>query len=558
VKAKKFDGVPFLGTGYVGTDLDGVRHFHRRSDVFGGKEWLKEQFVSVTPAGVVKELDASEIWRLQRLPHKSNRGMREIYARANEPEAVMPGRYYLLGSGVGRDNDGRIYIQDSHRPGVSILWPKQEKPGDVLRVTESHSVNRLIQDTNGGIWAENENRSAPWSRNAGSNMLYRWDGKTFQETPVKAAPMSHWTARPAPPPSFYWANTIYQSYITGEDGSLIVVRTRTKYAPKEEQAADRGFGGVPANIAGDWYRSEVWRHLNGKWIGPVEPSKLIKDERAQLVKSLTSPSVEASTVALRSDGVRLWSALDWKVIVYNGDGVALTATIPDVPVADADGVPPVMIANWAKLGDGKMLLAIGSDLARTFIASIDNGKLKLDRLAFPDAKKGAASKPVLHRFDDGTVLMWLITQAQNGHSPVRTTNVYEFREGAWVARNDIHSPIGISKEGVLWCPPSQPRTLADRKKERMVIYRVKGTATQRFEYEADEIQRGFTVPPKNSTVIYTNECGLICVEEPKKEGDKPIVRSRVVAVAMTDLPGVIDRNGVILFVRHLGKLFEAH
>ncbi len=186
-----------------------------------------------------KQHDLSKHVGLVGLPHAAVNGRHVVFGKLGDPAPVLPSGD---GEFIGADRDGRFYFSRGstvkrYQRGVVVtaVWPKHEKPGDILRVEkEKLVVARVVTDDVGKMWAE------PVSGGA----LLQWHGGKWIDTPVQ--PLFHpvWTARPASPWSQWTWNSGRLFRLHGKNGSVLVVRIRDVYQMDEPPKDDERFRGA--------------------------------------------------------------------------------------------------------------------------------------------------------------------------------------------------------------------------------------------------------------------------------------------------------------------------
>lgn len=583
-KADPFAGLPLTELEYRGTDLDGVRYFR----------WLDRNnpdmprwqvapnyppYLMVSPGRKVTALTREQGERVAGQPwdYRSTTGTRRMFARFDSPLAVLP---FDAGYAVGRDKDGRIYLHtgstahSTHR--LWVLWPEEERPGDVLRTTAYPAAQPTAyreRETYDGLFADAAGTAFARPQYI-PDAVMAWDGKAgkWAGTPIKPLPLATWTARPAPPPEHQWANFRWVGHTTGADGRTVFVRAKTQYVPeKEVQNPFRERAVLPKpDPDAPFYLYEAWTHKDGAWSDAHPPAELLKAKRKELIAGLTGSHTPLGPLPVISDGKRLWYALDWKVSAVDADGSVHTADLPKPDVTDPDNprlkfAPPFLLAAFVKLDGRSLLLAVAGPQTRTYRLTFRSVRPagvrveELDPLPLPFA--------VLHKAPDGAVLAWADNHARAHPLPLdgrpRPAGkadfraVYQFADGKWAVKEKIAQPAAVAPDGTLWCPPYQPHDDPDARLGRPVLYRVSGATAERFAWPQDEWQVGFVKPAAGSTLIAVPHGGLGCVE-PAKDGGKPTLRVRYTSTQLHLDPRrpAVTASGHLLLPTTWGRLFD--
>jgi hypothetical protein len=357
----------------------------------------------------------------------------------------------------------------------------------------------------------------------------------------------------------------------GTDGRTLFARVKTKYVPEKEVGDPLRERTVLPKVDVDapFYQYEMWTHLDGAWGVARTPGELIQAKRKDLIAGMATIGTPLGPVPVISSGTRLWYAIDWKVHTLDADGVVHSADLPKPAVKESETprqkfAPPLMLAAFAKLDDKSFVLAVAGPETKTYKVHFWGGKpmgVRVEELAplpLPFA--------VVHRAADGTVMAWADNHARgypllpDGQPPAAKGDLralYRLRDGKWEAVANAAQPLGIAPDGTLWCPPYQPHDDTDARIGKAVLHRVSGEKAERFVWERDEWQIGFSKPSPGSTVLVLPLVGLGCVE-PAKDGAKPTLRVRYVG-PLTQLEQrrpVVTASGHLLLPTEWGRLFD--
>lgn len=510
------------------TGTDGTLYLpaHRRTD----------GLTAVSAKGAVSHI-AYPDWLNGPHPQAPRHGRSVVFGALGEkPPALPSGDGHFLGA----DRDGRYYfVRGNDGPHfykgavVTVVWPKHEKPGDVLRVEkEKIPMTRGVRDDAGKIWAEP----------AYGGALYQWHGGKWLETPV--APLYHpvWTARPASPWNEWTWNAGHLFRLHGKGGNLLVVRVRDVYQldepPNGEFApprpiVDRTFPhpapapGVPGAGEKPKYWLEAFLFHGGKWSGPLDIKKLFADHAAALLSDFPTASGGAAYFALANDGTRLWAAFDGKVVTAAKDGKVTESEWPrEKPKR------PLPFVALGAFADKTVVLAGESGDAHQLVWA--DGKVTASKFALPT---GAIRTPVSltqwRLAADGT--FWLWTADPQGHR----AQVWHFREGKWTEAKGVGSPLYEDADGGIVCLP-EPRWAY-----RHHLLVVKGAETKELLFPREEWQLGFTDVPKDARPWAVGDA-LLYVDA---SGARPVVRWRLLSggsVAGSTAPAVTDGKGTVL------------
>lgn len=510
-KANPFAGLPLGELKYNGTDFDGVRYFHPPH--------------AVGPDRTVTTLTAGELDRATRLA------------------LDVPTRRVL-----GRDKDGRVYVVRGggmhHELRTWVLWPAKEAADPRLTLTaypkrqdRPTAYADLFADARGLAFARPVNET---------DHLLAWDGKAedWVGTPIRPLPMAHWTARPAPPPEYRWANLRRLGHTAGTDGRTVFVRLKTRYAPEKDAEGPRGGlrsgrpGGAEATDDGPpFYQYEAWTHRDGSWSDPYPPADLFKLKRKELIEGMAVSHTPPGPVPVISHGGRLWYAIDWTVYAMAPDGSVQSAALPKpTPATVADPTrdkptPPVMLAAFAKADDRSLVLTVSGQETKTFL--VQHRAVKPAGVRVEELAPLPASFAVVHKTPDGPVLAWADLRAEarwdqhlpGGRSPTDPRAVYRLRDGKWHQVPDVAPPVAAAADGTVWLPPHAPGLDADAKAGKTVLFRVRGDKPERFVWASDEWEYGAVRASPSGAWLALPRVGLAWVE-PGAGGAKPTLRVR--------------------------------
>ncbi len=542
-----FADLPMFAIKYLGTDLDGNRYLSRPYAAHDGAKLHEATLVRVSPQGkitllegfgLVKKGKAMASDSILKQPQVMTDPLLPILARPGDLRMLYPetGNYDCL----GRDMDGRIWFKVHYgHLGSHCLWPAKEKDGDLLRL-EPHGGNaRGMLLAGGEAWTAFET-------------VTRWDGKKWvDDDPFPAFKRAQWVNRGGPPANYYIANFRSQSATPTGDGGLIAWRVTTKYegtaserfAPKEEEPKK-----VDPKAPTFVFRLAL--RADHRWGKPDEPLAVLKAKARDLVKAMATDRAEPAAVAVAGDGARLWVAFDGKLhaIEANGDTTTVELAKPPEPTAGAGGyqqdqlLPMLLTTTVLPLGENRALVATS---AGSWVATFRTTKvrdIKLEKLA------GGVPKNL---FRDNTGAVW-------GWSSLE--ELLKFDGEKFTPLKAARGPMAFTDDGVLWCYAPLTIKLPPGNKRPVSLVRVCGDSIEPFTWKADEIEVGFTKPPKGSAVVWPSEHGLLCVEAQAKPGERPVLRKRAYSESMggsgVGPPFVVTGTGEILFGSHWGKLFE--
>jgi hypothetical protein len=509
---------------YVGTDLDGLLHFFVRG-LPPDKEmpYLRGGRLVMSPKGESRFLGRRETERAMRLPvGPSDANRRCIFGRlGDDPPPVPCGPT----EAICRDRLGRVYFRRPSQ-GVGVVWPKFERPGDVVRFQfDPLMICPAFQTPDGTIWGE-PYRQDGWSFPAEREVpLYRWESHAWAETPVKIPPYPP-SPGLGPPPWRAWAHQqglslpggdmvlaivvrdIYQDMHTEAKGELLDGQDATK------RREERGPGGEPK-----WY--EGWLYREGKWAGPAKLDWLIQQHWQAMAAAYNRPTHRSDWFAIQGDSKgRIWVVYDSGVSVIGRDGTKQWA-IPERPKLSAPWY------NLCPLPDGRMLLA-EPHIVR--VLSVKDGGIVAE--TFP--KSPVSWDQAFFVAQDKTV--WL---TQGRGAAVRT---WRLRGDRWEARDDLADLLFDEADGSLWFLPSW---LATVKKPNERGYRVvKGDETKVFPWPA-EYELGDLTPASDGRLLVM--CRYWVVELSK--ADDPLQRSITKARVADWMPSgrpFVSKDGSIL------------
>jgi hypothetical protein len=423
---KIYDVIPPTGSYYDGVDLDGCYHFRcqKRANVW--------KYALIPPRGEARLLSPAEAERLRQLPRGRYENGSRIFGRMDEVPHAIPG---ALREAICRDREGRIYFRAGN--GVNVLWPKCERPGDVIHWrADPRGVQPLFQTADGVVWGrsgEEENQA-----------LVRWEDGRWTDTPVKPMPHPPWGARMAAP----WKASS-PLYLPGRDNTVLAVVMRDIYQDLQAEHKDLDHWSImrmapPKTGERKW--PEAWLYSGGKWSGPAKLPALFAKHGRALAAAYSEPAREAAWFALQGDGQgRLWVAYDTRVLAVDGDDVKEWAC------PDAAGDP----ATWfslCRLPDGRMLLvqfsAQPKGVANSLRAlSFKDGKILAEDFPEPPgfaASYGSAPPTAFVARDKS---LWLTRFP-------RPTQVWRFHLGQWEPRKDLAQLLYEEADGSLWFTPA--------------------------------------------------------------------------------------------------------
>ena len=518
------------------TGIDGTLYLN-------GARGFKGGWVTVSPKGesgfaTRKELDDG------RPPVARVNGRNVIFAKFGDPLPILSSGG---GGFIGADRDGRYYFRAAERKGaegvVTAVWPKHEKPGDVMRLEkEKIAVTRVVKDEVGKIWAEQE---------YGGGLL-QWHGGKWIDTPVQPLFHPNWTARPASPWNDWTWNSAHLFRLHAKNGSVLVVRIRDTY-----QLEDPPGGGrvpprpirdpnfphpappppVPAGAEKPKYWLEAWLFRGGKWSGPTEVGKLFATESAALLADFPTTAGEMSFFAYVNDGTRLWAAFDGKVLTADKAGKVIETAWPREKPKN-----PLPYAMLSKMADGKVLLTEYGD-GHTLSLSPE-GKVAAEVFKMPGIYPARHPREWVVRWKlakDNTLWYWTANVGGGG------ALMWHYREGKWTEKKGVGVPIHEDADGNSWCLP-EPRYAW---KFQLLV--VNGTETKELTFAPDDQPLGFTTVPKGAAMWALGD-RLYCLDT-TGPGGKPVMRWRVLSESVFGYtPVVIDTKGTVLLGGFRGEV----
>ncbi|MCI0459882.1 MAG: hypothetical protein L0Z62_23270 [Gemmataceae bacterium] len=514
--------------GYAWIDLDGVRYFNVEGLAAPGKEYPgRLQMVAVSPTGAARVLTAREKERFQSLFHGLYENAGRAFGRLSDKPSPVP---VQPGEAICRDREGRVYFR--HHPGIGVVWPKYEKPGDVLRVERAATaVRRVFQDSAGGIWGQTEYEPVA---------LRRWSGKGWEDTPVKIPPHPPWTARRGPP----WLSWTQPRahFITGRGGMVLAVVVRDVYQDAFAKEPEKLKGWQAILQAGQarlqpgapehWL--EGWLLREGQWLGPLKLENLVGRERLALANHFTEPSRRGAAFALQGDGKgRVWLARDGKVFVHDGDGVA-EWTVP----GKKSGHEPAL--SLCLLPDGRMLCASPAKLGYQLHAlTAKGGRITAEPFAAPKWPDYVSQwqAPGLLVSKGGDLFLWL------GLSSGSRELVWVRRGGQWVERKDLGRPL-FEQDGAVWCLPGEGHQHGHKDRGYRIV---RGDKTITFPWPNAYSFGELTVGP-DGKVYAACDYWLVALERaPDEPAGRRIGRAQILGRYLGPGPAFRDSAGNFAF-----------
>lgn len=490
---------------------------------------------AISPKGDVSLTEYKD-WYERRLLQARLHGRYVVFGALGEKPLALP-----AGDGefIGADRDGRHYFvrggEDRHyhkKAVVTVVWPKHEKPGELLHVEkEKMPMTRVVKDDAGKIWAEPDYGGG----------LFQWHGGKWLETPV--APLYHpaWTARPASPWNEWTWNASHLFRLHGKGGSVLAVRVRDVYQQDEPPTpdgspprpiVDRAFPhpapapGVPAAGEKPKYWLEAFLFSGGKWVGPLDVKKLLADHAATLLTDFPTTSGNAGFFAFANDGARLWAAFDGKVLTAAKDGKVTESEWPrEKPKR------PLPFVTLCTFADKKVVLA--GEYGDAHELKLADGKVAASKYTLPTGVvRNAVSVTNWRLAKDGT--FWLWTAGLDG----TRAQVWHFREEKWAEQKGVGSPLYEDADGGLVCL-AEPRWAY-----RHHLMVVRGAETKELLFPREEWQFGFTDVPKDAHLWAVGDA-LLFVDA---SGAKPVVRWRLLSGGFVPgfVPAVADGKGTVL------------
>ncbi len=511
---------------YLGVDLDGFHHLTadglmpRTADSFstGGR-------VVVSPKGEIRLLSKAEAERAKRLPVGLYENKHRIFGRLSDVPPAVPCK---PGEAICRDHLGRVYFRRRH--GVGVLWPKFEKPGDVIRLQrDAPRVGPLFQAPDGTIWGQGE---VP---------LARWDGRAWADTPVKTLPHPFWSARESPP----WRSRAPLVLHGGNTVLAVVMRDIYQDIQAEAKGKKLDHREIRQKVrekGPDARRKwlEAWLYLDGKWTGPEELPPLIDRHWESLATAYAKPPKCAEWFALQGDDrKRLWVAYDSRVSVLDRDG-RKEWTMPADPKQRTSGY------HLCRLPDGRVLLRQSSgdpgsrDYLHTLRAlSIKNAEIVVEDFPEPNWGRSLYSwhPPTAFVAQDKTVWLTMVQRIS------RHCKVWRLRDNAWEERNDLGEFLFQEKDGSLWFLPGRKHDTLDPKLRGYRV--VKGDQTSTFPWP--DYPFGKLMPTLDGPLLAA--CGYWLVELGKADNPlkRTITKARIIDRYMYG-PRVFEANDGTIFV----------
>jgi hypothetical protein len=323
----------------------------------------------------------------------------------------------------------------------------EAQPGDVLKVQEPRAMKMVMQYAAGTIWGE---------PHSGDMLLARWDGKAWQDTPVKRWPHPKWQARQSAP-WYEWSQPDHW-LIPGRDGTFLAVVVHDVYQLALAQAKDKTklnnwmaatkAGEKLAKQHGKDHWLEGWLLRDGKWIGPLPLEKQLQQEQKTLIKSFTAYPKLHRQFNLQSDGKRLWVAYQGKVFVHEGDTVLEWK--PTEPPKEYHWPPHF---GMCLLPDGRMLCSYFWANEKGYHLTalrVDKGKMVAEKYPEPVWPELLYSTYHLGMYVTAEKQLWMWLD-RNGISLV-----WEFQQnGKWIVREDLGLPLFEEADGAMWFLPGK-------------------------------------------------------------------------------------------------------
>jgi len=490
--------------GYAGVDLDGLHHFiadglHKRD---GASRSTKGRIV-LSPKGKARLLSRARGLRAGQLPRGLYENRSRIFGRLSDIPPAVPCR---SGEAICRDSLGRIYFR--WKPGVGVVWPKFEKPGDTIRLQFKPGGALHFQTPNGSLWGFRK----PYSK----AQLVRWNGKAWVDTPAKTPPHPPWRNRKGPP-WMRWAS--YRPLIIPDGDTVLAVVVRDVYQDMQTEAAAKNIKLDDwrniYKMAGEKFRAgqqpwwcEARLFHKGKWSGPTKLPAFIENHWGVLAAAYSSPARRPGWFALQGDADgHLWTAYNSRVSVRDRDGVKVWK----IPAKAKAGMREY---HLCQLPDGRMLLSQSNhDGDALWALCLKDGKILAKKFPEPDWGNFRWHKrqpPAVFVARDKGV--WL-TLPNATKAPI-----WRLGKNGWEKREDLGNLLFEDAGGWMWFMPGKGHYELSSKQRGYRV--VKGEKTRTVPWPAD-YAFGELTPTRDGRLLAA--CGYRIVELSK--GDDPLKRT---------------------------------
>ncbi|MEI8372545.1 MAG: hypothetical protein WCJ35_06895 [Planctomycetota bacterium] len=520
---------------YLGVDLDSLHHFDAEGlKVDDAVSFDTRGRVVVLPRGAAKVLSKAEAERAAQLPVGLYENRGRILGRLSEIPPTAPCQ---PGEAICRDRLGRIYFRYHDR--VGVVWPKFEKPGDMVRLqSDSAQVQPLFQTRDGTIWGMPRGIERDlWGKPRDEQVsLVCWDGRRWEDTPVKTLPHPRWTAHPTPPWD-RWARS--PLFLSGGDTVLAVV-VRDIY--QDMQAAAKGkelddwrqierTGREQSGVGGKttWY--EAWMYDGGNWSGPEKLPTLIEKRWAVLAEKYQQPARRGEWLAVQGDGhKRLWVAYDSTVSALDQDGVKQW-TVPN------DSQQAAGYYQFCRLPDGRMLLS--AHLKGLWALSVTDGKIVAEKFSAPECNMPYYRLQSPAAFVARDKSLWMTSGDYL---------VWRFRDGRWEQRKDLAFFLFEDGDGSLWFRPGEESKFGPTRGYRLV----KGNQTTTFPWPA-EYEFGDLTPTHDGRLLAACGYWIVQLDKADESQKRPITKARIADRYLGGSRVFVADDGTVFANTYLGK-----
>jgi len=507
---------------------DAVRASTGRS----GRDWLLMERNGTSR--LLGEEEGRSVFRRHRGAYA---GSPRMFGRIEDDPPPAPVR---LDSALAEDRHGRRYFSLWPDDGVGVLWPKHERPGDVLRINPIEENDRrrqsteVIRGSDGRIWDT-------------ANGIREWVDGAWQETTIKKLPHPNWYARPSAP----WYGLGEDTVLVGGEGTLAVIQVRDVYqdafakrrAAKNPADDDGGirmaFDPSIADAEAEGERTGIYHWLEGRlldqgrWTDPRPIDEFLVRNRSTLARAFTERRGTPSAFSLQGDDDRLWAVYEGKVVHLAGD-TKLELSLPDKPRR----------VSTCLLDRDRLLCAwLAEKTQRYVVVRLQAGALAVDDFAGPNSLPphvGYAS-PSLWLTKHGSLFLWL-HRDHRFHSD-SDGDAWERRDGAWKFRDDLGAGLFEEPDGPFWCLAKKKPSLGEARQFRGYLV-VQGSETHPFplpEYCA----AGLLTPGPNGKLNAAYGYWFLTLGSAENPLERP-VRMRILSEPMSQVPAFVDSRGKIL------------
>jgi hypothetical protein len=352
-------------------------------------------------------------------------------------------------------------------PSAIAAEPKWPAPiGTISFKLGANTEYPVFRTTDGIIWMI---RGWECGERTEVRRLMRWTGKTWETTPPLDLPHEAW-ARGQLPPWRAWHTPL--GVVTGAKGSLLAVAVGDTYqqAPKGQDKEDPDVPDVLelkkqqaaalAKVANSqvgpdtdgryssWYVG--WLFDGGKWVGPLELSDLLKQERANIAKLLSRAHPGHAPWNIVADGRNIWAFFDNKVHLVTEKGIAAW----EVPAGPQES-PRLNRVKLAATDEGLWCAwAKGRERVVTLLTEKDG---KIEAKDLPEAGLPPDGSPLFSA--------WAFHVARDGRLfysgavlPKAPQNVLMWKDNKWLPFPELRCLVDEDADGTLWFMPNVRKT----------------------------------------------------------------------------------------------------